>query len=130
MSILVVDIWFHYSKASNCCVEIRSLLDDGSGLVCPPAAFTAPCREFTGNCADTIAQFSSVPGAIPPDYECHQARERPFLYVCGAGALVMLCPRFSFVFCGRAGGAGFASCGPCATYSPAFLPVRFKYFPL
>ena len=49
-------VWFYYSKSLNCCIEIRKMLDDGSGLVCPPAAFTAPCREFVGNCADTEEQ--------------------------------------------------------------------------
>ena len=63
---------FYYSKSLNCCIEIRSLLDDGSGLVCPPAAFTAPCRGFTGNCADVLDQFSGVQDALPDEYECHQ----------------------------------------------------------
>ena len=36
MGVLVVDVWFYYSKSLNCCIEIRALLDDGSGLVCPP----------------------------------------------------------------------------------------------
>ena len=42
-------VWFYYSKSLNCCIEIRGMLDDGSGTVCPPMLFTAPCREFTGN---------------------------------------------------------------------------------
>ena len=72
-------MWFYYSKSRNCCVEIRSMLDDGSGEVCPPTLFSAPCREFVGNCADTQEQFTSLPeeqGGLPADWECHQARER------------------------------------------------------
>ena len=45
MGVLIVDVWFYYSKSLNCCIEIRSLLDDGSGDVCPPAIFTLPCRR-------------------------------------------------------------------------------------
>ena len=73
LSVLVTDVWFYYSKSLNCCVEIRGLLDDGSGTVCPPALFTAPCRGFTGNCADVMDQFSPVQGALPDGYVCHQA---------------------------------------------------------
>ena len=51
-------MWFYYSKSLNCCIEIRGLLDDGSGLVCPPTDLAAPCREFVGNCADTEEQAS------------------------------------------------------------------------
>ena len=49
-------VWLYYSKSLSCCVAIRGLLDDGSGLLCPPTDFSAPCREFTGNCADTFEQ--------------------------------------------------------------------------
>ena len=58
-------MWFYYSKSLNCCIEIRSMLDDGSGLVCPPALFTEPCREFTGNCADTMDQ-ARIAWSAPP----------------------------------------------------------------
>ena len=48
---------FYYSKSLNCCIEIRTLLDDNSGgAVCPPTLFTEPCREFVGNCGDTEDQ--------------------------------------------------------------------------
>ena len=62
---------FFYSKSLNCCIEIRGLLDDGSGTVCPQL-FTAPCREFVGDCADVQAQFSGVQDGLPEEYECHQ----------------------------------------------------------
>ena len=76
---LVATVWFYYSKSLNCCIEIRGLLDtlDGVSGFCPPAIFAAPCREFTGNCADTEEQFRSLPpdqGGLPEDYECHQVR--------------------------------------------------------
>ena len=72
VSLLVTDIWFFYSKSKNCCIEIRSLLDDGTGTVCPPTVFTASCRGFVGNCADISLQFAGVESALPDDYECHQ----------------------------------------------------------
>ena len=71
MSLLVVEVWFYYSKSYNCCVEIRGLLDDGSGGLCPPYDFAAPCRGFVGNCADVQQQFGDV-GALPAEYECTQ----------------------------------------------------------
>ena len=74
MSLLVVDIWFYYSKSLNCCKEIRGLLDNGTGA-CPPNDLAAPCLEFVGNCADTEEQFRSLPpeqGGLPVDYVCHQ----------------------------------------------------------
>ena len=77
MTLLVVDIWFYYSKSLNCCKDIRAQLDRDSPGICPPNDFSAPCREFVGNCADTEEQFRSLPpdqGGLPEDYECHQVR--------------------------------------------------------
>ena len=66
MSVLVVDVWFYYSKSLNCCIEIRLLLG------CP-ASYLLPCREFVGNCGDTKDQFATLQDSgIPDDYECHQ----------------------------------------------------------
>ena len=66
-------VWFYYSKSLNCCLEVRSILDGGSGACLP--AFSTPCNEFTGDCADLIAQFSAVgpdQGGLPPGYVCTQ----------------------------------------------------------
>ena len=64
MSVLVVDVWFYYSKSLNCCIQIRTLLG------CDPS-YLAPCREFVGNCGDTEAQFASLQDSgIPADYVC------------------------------------------------------------
>ena len=72
-------VWFFYSKSFNCCIDIRTFLDDDNGgLVCPPSDFSAPCREFVGNCGDTEEQFRSMSeenGGLPADYECHQVIE-------------------------------------------------------
>ena len=38
-----------------CCAQLRALLDDGSGAVCP-ADPAAPCRGFTGDCSPTAIQ--------------------------------------------------------------------------
>ena len=66
MSVLVVDVWFYYSKSLNCCREVRLLLG------CDPD-YLLPCREFVGNCGDTKDQFVSLQySGIPDDYECHQ----------------------------------------------------------
>ena len=90
---LVATVWFYYSKSLNCCIEIRGLLDtlDGVSGFCPPAIFAAPCREFTGNCADTEEQasrHSSLPDAL-----CCDAHST---FVCAAPA----CIERSCVRCG------------------------------
>ena len=51
VSALCVSIWLHYSRSFTCCVRIRTDIDLGTGL-CPPAATDAPCRGFTGSCAE------------------------------------------------------------------------------
>ena len=90
---LVATVWFYYSKSLNCCIEIRGLLDTLEGVsgFCPPAIFAAPCREFTGNCADTEEQasrHSSLPDAL-----CCDARST---FVCAAP----VCIERSCVRCG------------------------------
>jgi hypothetical protein len=56
----------YYTKAVNCCAALRALLDGGAdGGDCPPAP-AAPCRGFSGDCADLAAQFAAV--AVLPDY--------------------------------------------------------------
>ena len=66
---LLIQIWFYSSKSTVCCAEIRDMLDDGSGTVCPVLS-TLPCRGFTGDCSDIITQFTGVQDAIPDDYYC------------------------------------------------------------
>ena len=72
-AVLPWPVWFYYSKSLNCCLEVRAILDGGSGACLP--AFATPCNEFVGDCADLIAQFSSVgpdQGGLPTDYVCTQ----------------------------------------------------------
>ena len=44
---LLIQIWFYSSQSAVCCAQMRAMLDDGSGTVCPPDPL-APCRGFTG----------------------------------------------------------------------------------
>ena len=131
MSVLTVDIWLFYSKSLSCCVQIRSLLDDGSGALCPPAALAAPCREFSGNCADVEEQFRSVPpeqGGLPEDYECHQfpdealfldkARARQGSALAEGGGEGMRARRGVAGTCGTCG-----SCGTCGTWAGGSQPA-------
>ena len=67
---LLIQIWFYSSQSTICCAQLRAMLDDGSGAVCPPDP-TLPCRGFAGDCSDIIAQFTGVQDAIPADYMCH-----------------------------------------------------------
>ena len=67
MLLLVVEVWFFYSKSRNCCIEIRALLDNGSGL-CPPTLFDAPCLGFSG------ARPSPRAGAPPRPTTCPAAK--------------------------------------------------------
>ena len=67
-------------RASACCLEARLILADSSstGVGCFDPA-PAPCRGFTGDCADLPKQFDDLPPDINPffGYECHQARVAP-----------------------------------------------------
>ena len=80
---------FQYSRATNCCLEVRTLLNAGAGLSCgSEVLFTGgasceasflrqPCLGFSGDCADLTAQFATLPGAYfygePPT--CHSTLE-------------------------------------------------------
>ena len=63
-------------RASACCLEARLVLADLSprGVGCFDEA-PAPCRGFTGDCADLPSQFDDLPPDINPfdGYVCHQA---------------------------------------------------------
>ena len=56
---LTIDIWMYQNRASSCCMEARFILD------CVEPA-PAPCRGFTGDCADLPAQFANV---VPNPFE-------------------------------------------------------------
>jgi hypothetical protein len=54
----------YYSKAVQCCAEVRFILDSGpDGGNCPAVG---PCRGFEGNCGQIAEQFASL--AVLPDY--------------------------------------------------------------
>jgi hypothetical protein len=56
-----------YAKATNCCIDIRAVLDSGpDGGNCSPVEFNAACRGFTGECGALEDQFAYV--AVLPDY--------------------------------------------------------------
>ena len=74
---LTIDIWMYQNRASSCCVEARLILD------CTDPA-PAPCRGFTGDCAELPAQFADVfpnpfegyvrtPQRLPPSAALPQA---------------------------------------------------------
>ena len=60
-----------FAQATTCCAEVRGLLGCGPN--------PEPCRGFSGDCGDLQTQFTGVQDALPADYVCHQARERPLL---------------------------------------------------
>lgn len=64
MSVLVVDVWFYWSRAINCCSEVRALLGCETD-------YARPCREFDGDCADLEAQFMGVQDSGLEVYVCH-----------------------------------------------------------
>ena len=73
MSTLLTSIWFYSSRGTQCCAEIRSIIDLGAGQTCgapyipPPDDATGcppagPCLGFLGACADVQEQFLSLQG--------------------------------------------------------------------
>ena len=90
-----MSIWFYSSRGTQCCAEIRNLIDTGAGQSCgapyvPPADDASgcppvgPCLGFTGSCADLQQQFIALQGcyvyggpgdvaehAYLDDYVCH-----------------------------------------------------------
>jgi hypothetical protein len=70
MGAFTLEVFFYQLKARSCCTALRELLG------CDGADFTAPCRGFTGGCADLQAQFAALPpaslgGVDLATYECH-----------------------------------------------------------
>lgn len=62
---LATNVWLFWNRSTIACGEARELLG------CP-RDFRAPCREFTGDCADLVRQFQDtpLPGVdIPPDWQ-------------------------------------------------------------
>jgi len=100
-SSLLTSIWFYSSRATQCCSEIRTLLDAGAGgsclspsstsvvigssaaylldgglsSTCDPATPMGVCLGYLGECADLADQFSTLQGAYfygpPGDVQCH-----------------------------------------------------------
>ena len=81
LSTLLVSIWFYSSRGSQCCQEIRAMLDMGAGQVCgvtpppsppdapypppaPPAPFTPPGIE------PVATDFAIAPSGCPPVGPC------------------------------------------------------------
>ena len=73
MSTLLTSIWFYSSRGTQCCAEIRSIIDLGAGQTCgapyiPPPDDAAgcppvgPCLGFLGACADVQEQFLTLQG--------------------------------------------------------------------
>ena len=95
LTTLLTSIWFYSSRGTQCCAEIRNLIDTGAGQSCgapyvPPADDASgcppvgPCLGFTGSCADLQQQFIELQGcyvyggpgdvaehAYLDDYVCH-----------------------------------------------------------
>jgi hypothetical protein len=81
MSTLLVSIWFYASRGTQCCAEIRAMLDLGAGQVCgatpPPAPpmspFTPPLppAPFTPPGIDAVSSdVGSSPSGCPPVGPC------------------------------------------------------------
>ena len=98
MSQLLVNIWMFYAKATNCCAELRLILDSGpDGGECPPAG---PCRGFAGTCGQLATQFATVP-VLPDfpndlqDWACHQFPDDAYVtdsMIVGLSARPAACP--------------------------------------
>ena len=64
---LTVEVWFFQVKANACCGQVRQLLGCSDD-------FAAPCRGFSGDCADVEAQFAELllpDGSTIATFECH-----------------------------------------------------------
>ena len=81
LSTLLVSIWFYSSRGTQCCQEIRAMLDMGAGQVCgatpPPAPpmspFTPPLppAPFTPPGIEPVAlDFVAEPSGCPPVGPC------------------------------------------------------------
>ena len=87
-------------RSLNCCIDIRRILDAGSGL-CPPNDLAAPCREFTGNrLAAPTRSFPPIlfpPHLPPPNAKAFNAAlPRPREVLLGGGPKELrLSPRCS-----------------------------------
>lgn len=63
-------MWLFWSKATNCCQEVRAMLG------CSPLT-TEPCLGYEGDCSLLPEQFMGIEGIdMPEDYTCHQARRQ------------------------------------------------------
>lgn len=57
---MVIEVWFYQNKGFNCCIEVRSILNDGTDNACPVYDFAAPCLEYVGDCGDLPDQFNDI----------------------------------------------------------------------
>ena len=81
MSTLLVSIWFYSSRGTQCCQEVRALLDAGAGKVCgatpPPAPPMSPFMPplppapFTPPGVDVVTSDATIsPSGCPPVGPC------------------------------------------------------------
>jgi hypothetical protein len=64
LALLVVNIWFHYSKSITCCEEFRTLM--GCDV-----DYTLPCRGSHANCSELPVVFAGVLDiGVPEGYVC------------------------------------------------------------
>ena len=105
-SSLLTSIWFYSSRATQCCAEIRTLLDVGAGgscsaaanstsllvgssasylldgglgSTCSPATPQGVCLGYMGDCSDLAGQFSTLQGAYiySPTVQCSSTPDDP-----------------------------------------------------
>lgn len=60
---LTVDVWIFQQNGFNCCVDARVFLGCSESL-------SEPCRGFSGDCADLLAQFVDLPDVSVQDFKC------------------------------------------------------------
>ena len=70
-----VSIWFYSSRGSNCCLELRALIDAGAGQVCPGAAALAlppPAPVLAGDafCTPSFNATALPADELPPSEGC------------------------------------------------------------
>ena len=75
LSTLLCSIWFYSSRGTNCCLELRNLIDQGAGQVCgappsPPPAPSPPLPPPSPGVSATALDVLSESAGCPREGSC------------------------------------------------------------